>query len=475
MSEPPENAESRPEENSLVDIDQLLADARIKHQELQEVYSKIENLKNQAESIFATELEKITTLSQAKVQEISQTLDEFKSFITGKTPNIEELNTNFNNTITKYTTTAEVQNTALNSAQTKLSEKLESLTTVHDECVQINKVILNIKEESSALKAGVDADIANIKQSNTEFSTLLSQSKTLQEEVSQNHSDLQQLLKDAKTNYNAISSLHTELLTGEKDASGKVIIKSLNEQITELHSEQKKKSLEMSQFISERNGEINKFTQESKEKYKKLKQNLESEIRELLPGAGAAGLSSAYVQAKSRYGHKEYDKEPFALTCWPKANALAVKFDKCIHVITGNFSTIIYYVMFLAPLIYMFYHIDLLFKDIQNIDLKVLIFKSLLSLPLGLVSWFGFSSIRLNRRLYEEYNHKQRVMQLYHGFKQEIEEHGSEEHKKALIAMMINAVQDKPSLAMHKYDQGGEDFFKSCMSNIFFPSKNEQN
>ncbi len=75
----------------------------------------------------------------------------------------------------------------------------------------------------------------------------------------------------------------------------------------------------------------------------------------------------------------------------------------------------------------------------------------MLSLPLAAISAFGWSSIRLYRRLYEEYNHKQRVMQLYHSFKDEIGD--SEEHKNALLAIMLSAVGDKPSLAMHHYDK----------------------
>jgi bifunctional ADP-heptose synthase (sugar kinase/adenylyltransferase) len=71
------------------------------------------------------------------------------------------------------------------------------------------------------------------------------------------------------------------------------------------------------------------------------------------------------------------------------------------------------------------------------------------------ISSFGLWSIRLNRRLYEEYNYKQRVMQLYDGFSRVVDEDGSEEQKEALIDVMIDAVKEKPSLMMSKYDRGG--------------------
>jgi len=105
-----------------------------------------------------------------------------------------------------------------------------------------------------------------------------------------------------------------------------------------------------------------------------------------------------------------------------------------------------------------------LFKDLEgvvsdntNINEAILLLRMSLTIPLAIISVFGWSSIRLNRRLYEEYNHKQRVMQLYHSFKKEIDKEGDPEHKKALIAIMLKTVDDKPSLTMHKYDKSVED------------------
>ena len=127
--------------------------------------------------------------------------------------------------------------------------------------------------------------------------------------------------------------------------------------------------------------------------------------------------------------------------------------------------------MFIVPLTFMVYLLFDLFHDIKSADIdeKVILFRALITLPLAAISLFGWSSIRLSRRLYEEYNHKQRVMQLYHSFKDEVEGHGTEEHKQALLSIMLKAVDDKPSLAMHKYDKGIEDIWPSLSLGSLLP------
>lgn len=78
---------------------------------------------------------------------------------------------------------------------------------------------------------------------------------------------------------------------------------------------------------------------------------------------------------------------------------------------------------------YNFYDLFNAFKEApKEFNMDFWLFRSSLSIPMAAISLFGWSSIRLYRRLYEEYNHKQRVMQLYHSFKEQIDENGTEDH-----------------------------------------------
>ncbi len=200
-----------------------------------------------------------------------------------------------------------------------------------------------------------------------------------------------------------IKKYHDDLLTDRKDEEGK-IVPSIKTSIDE--------------YIKEQRGE-----------FIKLRKNLEDEIRSLLPEAGAAGLSSAYFEAKKRYG-----------TVPDKKNS-------------GVFW---FYFLFIAPLIVIIFLMVFgnslgLGEFIIKGDFKynALWNRFFISSPFAMLSWFGWGSIRLNRRLYEEYNHKQRVMQLYHSFDGEIEEYGRKDQKQKLLDIMLQNVADKPSLAVH--------------------------
>lgn len=55
-------------------------------------------------------------------------------------------------------------------------------------------------------------------------------------------------------------------------------------------------------------------------------------------------------------------------------------------------------------------------------------------------------------------------MQLYHGFKDEVKNHGNPEMHKALLAIMLEVVKDKPSLTMSQYDHGSNGILSQLFS-----------
>ncbi len=193
--------------------------------------------------------------------------------------------------------------------------------------------------------------------------------------------------------------------------------------------------------------EIEKFKQEQPAQFADLKNMLEADIRSLLPGAGAAGLASAYAQAKARYGALPYEEK---VTLW---NAIFAFFN----LLKGHSSNTLHYVLFIAPLIFVTWH----FSDLAQIvndpngggaTWELILMKLAISMPAIPVSLFGWSSLKTQRRLFEEYNHKQRVMQLYHSFKKEIDEFGNDAQMKELLAIMLKTVADKPALVMNEHD-----------------------
>lgn len=87
-----------------------------------------------------------------------------------------------------------------------------------------------------------------------------------------------------------------------------------------------------------------------------------------------------------------------------------------------------------------------------TVTYQMLIVRFLIVLPLATLSGFGFASLQNYRKLYEAYNHKQRVMELYGSFSEEIKANGDDEQKKALLTIMLNTVASKTWDDLQKAD-----------------------
>ena len=223
--------------------------------------------------------------------------------------------------------------------------------------------------------------------------------------------------------------------------------------------ENQEAKLSIKSQILETQEQIEKINSQAESDFSKLKDTLAKEIRSLLPEAGSAGLSSAYFQAKGRYGAIDHVKN--------KKGFLGVG-ESLGHFIENRWRNgLINYIAFIAPLVLLFVYFTLYPLE-KDADFLTILIRFFVSAPLATISLFGWSSIRLQRRLYEEYNHKQRVMQLYVSFVDEVEKVGTEAHKKELLTIMLRTVADKPTLTMNDKDKS----FKDTLSQVL-PSKDK--
>ncbi|MFN5609452.1 MAG: hypothetical protein ACK48E_06865 [Holosporales bacterium] len=358
------------------------------------IVSEYSQLKNDVEAVRGQKTALQTVVEE--VNALKHTAEQNRNSVQGTVDTIEQARQNFEG----LRNTAQTQHDDLNTKHGEVAAKINEIKKAYEDIERQRKVLLDDQtdEQGNATKSVFN----QVNEAHTNIKTLLDETKRQSEEARQKIADYQ---------------------------------KSSEENITRFNEEQKKV---YSDFISSSKNEI--IT---------LKASLEKEIRGLLPEAGAAGLSSTYFEAKARYAPTSFDGH--GKSWWWKA----VLHVQCYA------PSIMFYAMFLVPLVIIvgiFY--DLLEKlpaSMTEVHWEILLFRALISLPLVTVSIFGWSSIRLYRRLYEEYNHKQRVMQLYHSFKSEVDQHGNEEHTKMLLEIMLKAVGDKPSLAMNRYDGGLND------------------
>ena len=205
-----------------------------------------------------------------------------------------------------------------------------------------------------------------------------------------------------------IEKLSKRLFDDETDEDDVLVHKSFVTKINELESSAQKKI-----------DDVNKLNMKWREEIETLKIELQHEIRELLPSAAAAGLASTYGNAKSHYNRTK--------------------------------NIIFLYFLFLAPLCWGAYKF---YESGNNLDDLLVHF--LYASPLAAIATFGLLSIRMYRRLYEEYGHKQSVMELYHGFKKEIDQLDAPDMQKRLVSIMLETVGHKPSLIMSRYERTEE-------------------
>jgi hypothetical protein len=384
-------------------------------------------------------------------------------------------------------------NSALSELESLLSQAQETASQLSIRHKSIEKLLENtearhavfqslvgelevLKKDAEEKKNAVISDIQVIAEQKGKFEDLQNQSHTTRDELVKRQSALAAKISEIESAYERINQQQGVLFDDSTDNNGAVIRSIVNQfhdsntSIKTLLSEVKresqasidevKKSLEESKtnialLYATTEGKLQVLIDESQVEFSELKQSLEQDIRSLLPEAGAAGLASTFFQAKSKYAITASE---------PKSKNAAVReFLRIGHFILSALTPTFFYAMFIVPLVGVFYiFYDLLhFIEGQppgadiHIDPSILVYRILLSLPLAWVSFFGWSSIRLYRRLYEEYNYKQRVMQLYHSFKEEIGTEDNDNYK-ALMGIMLAAVADKPSLAMNQYDSSGK-------------------
>ena len=154
---------------------------------------------------------------------------------------------------------------------------------------------------------------------------------------------------------------------------------------------------------------INKFApkleslyKEKDQKIKEVEKDIETkqnEVTALLGGATVKTLVQGYIEAKSEYAKKEYPKEKGFLS---------------YKSLTRDPYSIFYYTLFIVPIISVVLLSVLLEKN--TFSFEIILYKISISLPLLWVSWFAQNSIKERKRLFEEYNHKLRVVQMYQIF-----------------------------------------------------------
>ena len=377
---------------------------------------KLDEQIDYAKQIVA-ELEEKKTTANTSLQEINTAVDTANTFLQEVAKTKEDASTSLQ----------EVAKTKENA-----STSLQEINTAKDTVKNTEDTSL---QEIAAAKENINSNSQEVKEIKAKVETIQNKFETQFKEIEQTNFEVKKIINDIK------------------DKDGNIIEESTKTKIDNFF----------------------KKAAEEKEKFDVKKQKTLEEIQDILAKTTSIELTRAYVEAKSKYGSTLiYGNLPKNF-CWKHTK-------KFYHWLKSSSSTIFYYLLFLAPLAVMIFIFKEYFSIMNSneesgkIDIGLLILRAVISTPLLLISFFGLSSIRMNRKLYEEYNHKHRVMQLYNSFLKELKETGTTEEQQKLREIMLETVQDKSSLIKEKrskLSKKEKNFFTEEILN-FFTEKSQE-
>jgi|GEM_PF-4615145 len=349
---------------------------------------------------------------------------------------------------------AEKTHGELLSKQTDLQNQITDITAKLVSLSDLEKTLISHRDSAEAAKNQAEGSNQAIQAQQQSFQTSIAATTEKLSELTKQQESLAAKIKEIKETHAEVIECYNELLADESDEQGNIVKKSVDTKVKNLLSE-----------ITSQYAAVQQDRKSANEKFEKLYVELSAKISSLLPGAGAAGLASSYHQAKMRYAvtddvltDADKIREAAKAGFWSKVGRFLAGYIPQRLAYFFNLS------LFLGPLagiVYMFYPSNFTYPDLLSGNpYAVLLYKLTLTLPLVAISTYGIMQISSIKKLYEDYNHKQRVMQLYHSFKAEIDATNDPELKGKLLNIMLDVVRDKPTSKAAKADAA---FMKSLI------------
>lgn len=180
--------------------------------------------------------------------------------------------------------------------------------------------------------------------------------------------------------------------------------------------------------------------------------NTKSEdISALLSDATVKSLADGYMESKyeySKYKNREYPDE----LSWVENLPIYI-----YNLIGRHITSFLYYLMFILPLI----AVSLVFineetakivlssltrNEMLPTALELIYVKTVISIPLIWIAWYGQRNISQRKRLFEEYNHKLKVVQMYILFNAGDKTYYlSNKNKDRLASVLLDAIEHNPA------------------------------
>lgn len=331
-----------------------------------------------------------------------------------------------------------------------------SLVTHYEEIKHYHEELL----AGSAGEDSIKADIADSQEKITAFYNELFGTEESQNKAKQ--------IRDFYTALTAVGGIQSEteriadeIITKHKELftpntkSKKSLIDELEDGISKADKYKDYIDTELQPLIDETQASIIKVDSDIK-----VKQN---EVSALLSNATAKTLAQGFLESKSEYSngimrrYKKMRSKKDMYTCIQNVGIFLY------NVAGRHFPNIVNYALFIAPLVV----VVLIFtnKDFaqdvlsrlstepqNNISrIEALYAKTIISLPMIWIAWYGQRNISQRKRLREEYNHKYRVLQVYlHFLDGENTYKLSDDNRKILESILLASIYDNPARHLGK-------------------------
>lgn len=415
---------------------------------------------------------------------------ELKTFIEDSLSEIEKINNSyikfFENPNEQGVLLISEIETKIEEIKSKYIDLFGGVEGVSSKIAELDKNIIAIKNYHKELLDGsesIKADIEDSQGKITDFYTLLfgdDGNNKGQEEIVKSAITLitnfnSELNKDGgikvvvENARDAIIKAHTELFSVDDTNPGKY--PALTKVIDDIETFKKQIEEKISPYITEKQEEITKIEKDIKTKG--------NEIDSLLSKATARTLAEGYLESMGIYGYIRYKN----------TNKDSNKLEKVICFLNNTFSLIknflvnlLNYILFISPLIIIglvFAKPDLIneifkIKNINDVGSmsSQYWYKISISTPLLWISWFGQKNISQRKRLFEEYNHKLRVVQMYLLFISNNNSYALEKEKMGkLETILLGVIERNPCKFLGKDIELTKDNFVVEIINAFKGNK----
>lgn len=270
-----------------------------------------------------------------------------------------------------------------------------------------------------------------------------------------------------------IDKMYSEVLEKYKylfetgDKNGNTKIDKLESQIKDIEN-----------FHKKVNNEINLDIKSKQDYLKEIEKDINikrGEINTLLSDATAKSLADWYRESMLEYSVKK----KLIINDWE--NKIGIFFYNYVWRFLSIFFS---YAIFFLPLIFiviLFFKTTLLKNFIDTFSnswfklsiFEIFIFKWVISLPLLWISWFWQKTISQRRRLFEEYNHKYRVVQMYLLFVTN-ENTYKLTNKEHLEKILMETILHNPWIYLWKWDTMLDKIFEKVKTEWLYDKVKDQ-